>query len=75
MGGSVNLIDELNYAWWLSEQRWPGQLTPKDLVKMVTSEAARALEVQAQLGTIGGGQAGGTWWLSAATRPTRGRRW
>jgi len=52
MGGSVNLIDELNYAWWLAEQQWPGQLTPKDLVKMVTSEAARAIEQQDFIGTI-----------------------
>jgi len=52
MGGSVNLLDELNYAWALSQQQWPGVLTAKDLVKMVTSEAARAIEVQGQLGTI-----------------------
>ncbi len=52
MGGSVNLLDELNYAWWLSEQKWPGLLTPKDLVRMVTSDAARAIEVHEQLGTI-----------------------
>jgi len=52
MGGSVNLIDELNYAAQLDKQLWGGILTTKDLVKMVTSEAAKAIEVQEQLGTI-----------------------
>jgi 5-methylthioadenosine/S-adenosylhomocysteine deaminase len=52
MGGSVSTLDELNYAWTLSQQKWPGLLTAKDLVKMVTSEAAKAIEVQQQLGTI-----------------------
>ena len=52
MGGSVNTLDELNYAWTLTQQKWPTLLTAKDLVKMVTSEAAKALEAQTQIGTI-----------------------
>ncbi|MBI5535641.1 MAG: amidohydrolase family protein [Deltaproteobacteria bacterium] len=52
MGGSVNILDELNFAWQFTQTTWPGLLTSKDLVKMVTSEAAKAIEVQNQLGTI-----------------------
>lgn len=56
MGGSVSTLDELNYAWTLVQQKWPGMLTAKDLVKMVTSEAAKAIEVQDHLGTIAQGK-------------------
>lgn len=52
MGGSVNQLDELNYAYDLAQSQWSGVLTAKDLVYMVTLDAARAIEVQDQLGSI-----------------------
>ncbi len=52
MGGSVNLLDELNYAYQLDQDQWGGVLTTKDLVDMVTIDAAKAIEVQDQLGSL-----------------------
>jgi len=52
LGGSVNLLDELNFAWQYDQSNWGGVLTAKDLVAMVTIDAAKAIEVQDQLGSL-----------------------
>ena len=52
LGGSVNLLDELGFAHALDLQQWGGVLPTKDLVAMVTIDAARVLETQDQIGSI-----------------------
>jgi 5-methylthioadenosine/S-adenosylhomocysteine deaminase len=52
LGGSQNLLDELRFADQVDNAMWGNQLTPQMLVKMVTTNAARALGLQAVLGSI-----------------------
>ena len=52
LGGSVNLLDELKVARQVSESKFNGLLAPRRLFEMVTVDAARALGVDAALGTL-----------------------
>jgi cytosine/adenosine deaminase-related metal-dependent hydrolase len=67
LGGSVNILDELNFASDLVQQQWPGLLTSKDLVRMVTIEAAKSMEAQAQVGSIEVGKMADLFVLSGDT--------
>lgn len=55
MGGSHDLLDELAYARQLDLARW-NVLTPKALVQMVTSNAAKALALDGLLGSLAAGK-------------------
>lgn len=50
--GSTNLLAELKKAWQYSQQHLQGNITAKDLVKMVTGDAARIFGVEKQVGAI-----------------------
>ncbi|HMY60275.1 MAG TPA: amidohydrolase family protein, partial [Pseudomonadota bacterium] len=52
LGGSVNLLDELKVAQSVSQNKFSGMLTPKQLFLMVTLDAARALGVDLMLGSL-----------------------
>jgi 5-methylthioadenosine/S-adenosylhomocysteine deaminase len=52
IGGSQNLLDELRFADQVDNTVWGDVLTPKMLVEMVTTHAARVLGLQAVLGSI-----------------------
>jgi 5-methylthioadenosine/S-adenosylhomocysteine deaminase len=52
IGGSHNLLDELRFADHVDDTVWGDVLTPKDLVAMVTINAARALGLGSVLGSI-----------------------
>lgn len=52
IGGSQNLLDELRFADQVDNTVWGNVLTPKMLVQMVTTHAARVLGLQAVLGSI-----------------------
>lgn len=52
LGGSVNLLEEVAYAQIVDGQAGWGVLTPKRLLEMVTINAAKALAVDAYVGTI-----------------------
>ncbi len=52
IGGSQNLLDELRFADHVDNVAWGDKITPQDLVKMVTSHAAKALGLDAVLGSI-----------------------
>ncbi|MFT3773070.1 MAG: amidohydrolase family protein [Minicystis sp.] len=56
IGGSQNLLDELRFADHVDNTIWGNQLTPQMLVKMVTSNAAKALGLDAVLGSIAVGK-------------------
>jgi cytosine/adenosine deaminase-related metal-dependent hydrolase len=55
MGGSANMLDEMRFAKQWSDTKWGGRLTAKDILTMTTSNAAKALAVGDQLGTIKAG--------------------
>jgi len=55
MGGSPNLLDELKFAKKYSDQNWNGRLSSKDLVGMVTVNAAKVLGLETTIGTIKAG--------------------
>ncbi len=55
IGGSQNLLDELRFADLVDNSVWGDQLTPKLLVQMVTTHAARALGLGAVLGALAPG--------------------
>ena len=52
LGGSVNLLDELRVANQVSQSKWNGVLSAQRLFDMVTIDAARALGVDASLGSL-----------------------
>lgn len=52
LGGSVNLLDELRFARQWSDTKWPGLLSAKRLVDMVTIDAAKVLGVDNLLGSL-----------------------
>jgi hypothetical protein len=56
IGGSQNLLDELRFADQVDAARWGNVLTPKQLVQMVTINAARALGLESVLGSIAVGK-------------------
>jgi hypothetical protein len=55
MGGSQNLLDELRFADLVDNTAWGDQLTPKMLVEMVTTNAAKVLGLEAVLGSLAPG--------------------
>ncbi len=52
LGGSQNLLDELRFANHVDDTAWGNQLDAKTLVKMVTTNAAKALGLSSQIGSI-----------------------
>jgi 5-methylthioadenosine/S-adenosylhomocysteine deaminase len=52
IGGSQNVLDELRFADHVDNVAWGDKITPQELVKMVTSHAAKALGLDAVLGSI-----------------------
>lgn len=52
LGGSVNLLDELRFADEVDRSQFGDMLTPERLFRMVTIDAARALAVDASLGSL-----------------------
>lgn len=56
MGGSQNLLDELRFADKVDNTAWGDKLTPKMLVEMVTTKAAKNLGLDATLGSIAVGK-------------------
>lgn len=56
MGGSQNLLDELRFADMLDNAAWGNLLTPQMLTQMVTTNAAKALGLDAKIGSIEAGK-------------------
>ena len=56
IGGSQNILDELRFADHVDNTAWGNILTPKDLVAMVTVNAAKALHLEAVIGSIAVGK-------------------
>jgi cytosine/adenosine deaminase-related metal-dependent hydrolase len=56
LGGSQNLLDELRFADMVDNTVWGNQITPEMLVKMVTTNAAKALGLSATIGSIAPGK-------------------
>lgn len=56
MGGSQNLLDELRFADKVDNGVWGNVLTPKMLVQMVTTNAAKNLGLSAVIGSIAAGK-------------------
>lgn len=52
LGGSQNLLDELRFANHVDDTVWGNKLDAKTLVKMVTTNAAKALGLSSQIGSI-----------------------
>jgi 5-methylthioadenosine/S-adenosylhomocysteine deaminase len=52
IGGSTNLLEELRFAHETDKALWGNQLTPKMLVQMATTNAAKALGLGAVLGSL-----------------------
>ncbi len=52
MGGSQNLLDELRFADKVDNTSWGNILSPKMLVQMVTTNAAKNLGLSALIGSI-----------------------
>ncbi|HRI53148.1 MAG TPA: amidohydrolase family protein [Pseudomonadota bacterium] len=52
LGGSINMLDELKVARQVSSTRWPGLLSSRRLFEMATIDAARALGVDAYVGSL-----------------------
>jgi cytosine/adenosine deaminase-related metal-dependent hydrolase len=52
MGGSANLLQELGFADMLDNMQWGNQLSPQDLVEMVTSNPAEHLALEANIGRL-----------------------
>ena len=53
--GSMNQLDEMKCAKQLSDKRWGGRLTDEMLLHMVTTEAAKALGAQGEIGRLATG--------------------
>ncbi len=56
IGGSQNILDELRFADHVDNTIWNNQLSPEELVKMVTTHAAKAIGLDAVLGSITAGK-------------------
>jgi hypothetical protein len=56
IGGSQNLLDELRFADRVDNTIWTDTLSPRALARMVTTNAARALGLQATLGSLAAGK-------------------
>lgn len=52
IGGSVNLFDELNFAYGVDQARWGGRISFERFVRMVTIDAAKSLEIHGFLGSL-----------------------
>jgi hypothetical protein len=52
IGGSQNILDELRFADHVDNSVWGNILTPQELVAMVTTQAAKALHLEAVIGSI-----------------------
>jgi hypothetical protein len=52
IGGSQNLLDELRFANQVDDTVWGNVLTSKDLVAMVTTNAAKALKLEGAVGSL-----------------------
>ncbi len=52
IGGSQNLLDELRFADKVDNTAWGNKITAQDLVKMVTSHAAKAIGLDTVIGSI-----------------------
>ncbi len=52
MGGGANLLEELKFADMVDNTEWSDTLSPQMLVEMVTSNAARALGLENQIGSL-----------------------
>jgi cytosine/adenosine deaminase-related metal-dependent hydrolase len=52
IGGSINLLDELRFAKVVSDSIWSGLLTEQQLFQMVTINAAKALALDATIGSL-----------------------
>ncbi len=53
--GSMNQLDEMKCAKQLSDKRWGGKLTDDMLLRMVTTEAAKALGADGEIGRLATG--------------------
>ncbi len=58
MGGSPNMLDELRAAKKVSDTKWNGRLTAKDVVTMATKSSATVLALDDKMGTIKKGYLG-----------------
>jgi cytosine/adenosine deaminase-related metal-dependent hydrolase len=56
MGGSQNLLDELRFADKVDNAVWGNQLTPKMLVQMVTTNAAKNVALEGKIGSLAAGK-------------------
>jgi cytosine/adenosine deaminase-related metal-dependent hydrolase len=56
IGGSQNLLDELRFADQVDNTVWGDKISPKLLVQMVTTHAAKALGLDAVLGSLEAGK-------------------
>lgn len=54
--GAPDILQELRYARNVGRNRWPGLLTDRKLVEMVTSDAARVLDRHNEIGTLAAGR-------------------
>ncbi len=52
IGGSIDLLDELRFAKKVGDTIWGSMLTPQMLTDMVTKNAAKAVGLEATLGTL-----------------------
>ncbi|EKD82469.1 MAG: chlorohydrolase family protein [uncultured bacterium] len=50
--GTTNLLAELKSAWQYSQKHLNGRISARDLVKMVTSDAARIFGIEKQVGAV-----------------------
>lgn len=55
MGGSQNILDELRFAANMDDTRFGDRLTAQDLVKMVTSNAAKVVGYDDRIGALAEG--------------------
>jgi cytosine/adenosine deaminase-related metal-dependent hydrolase len=56
IGGSQNLLDELRFADQVDNTVWGDKITPKLLTQMVTINAAKALGLEALIGSLEAGK-------------------
>jgi hypothetical protein len=56
IGGSQNLLDELRFANQVDDTIWGDTLSPKMLVEMVTTNAAKALGLDSVIGSLAVGK-------------------
>ena len=52
MGGSQNLLDEVRFANEWDDAHWGDRLSPRDLFHMATSNAAKILGLQDEIGSL-----------------------